>query len=399
MTGEIAAVRSMTAGGDGDHWRGLATRFGTPLLAFDAEQLAAQYRLLSACLPDVDIHYAIKALPEAAVIAELARLGSGFDVASAGEADLLREVGVPGRRAIHTHPVKTDAEIRAALRFGATTLVVDNVEELEKLVPYRRRVGVLVRMAYASGGALVDLSRKFGCAPEEVPLIVAAARRHGLHVKGLSFHVGSQCADSRAHVEAIGVAAQLMHMLSTEVPMSVLDIGGGFPVDYAGRTPVNLTAFCAPIARALAGLPRDWQLIAEPGRCLVAGAVTGVFSVIGRSVRGGRPWYFIDDGLYGAFSGQVFDGVRYPLQVLSDAPLAASVLAGPTCDSIDVVAEDVMLPRLEIGDLVIGHQMGAYTCATSTRFNLLRSARFVDVRADRAGDELAAGPAVPLRRA
>ncbi len=358
----------------------LATRFGTPLLAFDRRRLERAYQRLRRALPGVDLYYAVKALPEPAVIEALAALGAGFDVASAGEAELLQAARIPGWRTIHTHPVKKDAEIRSALRFGATTMVVDNIEELAKLAPYRSRIGVLLRVAFRAPDALVDLSRKFGCAPREVPSILDAARRMGVHVKGLSFHVGSQCRDPGTHVGAIEQAAEMMRAAPGDAPMSVLDIGGGFPVSY-GDGPADLNAFCAPIRAAVQRLPLDWQVIAEPGRALVAGAVTGIFAVTGRSFRDGQPWYFLDDGVYGSFSGQIFDHVRYPLQVLSDGPRRASMLAGPTCDSIDMVAENLQLPELAAGDLVIAHMMGAYTRATRTRFNLIPSARFVDIRA------------------
>jgi ornithine decarboxylase len=127
----------------------------------------------------------------------------------------------------------------------------------------------------------------------------------------------------------------------------------------------------------LSDLPDDWHLLAEPGRFLVASSVISITTVSGKSERNGICWYYLDDGVYGSYSGQVFDHARYPLQVLKTGNTRRSILAGPTCDSIDIIAEDVLLPELEIGDLVIGHQMGAYTAATKTRFNSLPDARFV----------------------
>jgi ornithine decarboxylase len=142
----------------------------------------------------------------------------------------------------------------------------------------------------------------------------------------------------------------------------------------------DLDAFFAPITEALVQLPDEINVIAEPGRFLVASAVTGVCSVSGRARRGDYQWYYLDDGIYGSYSGQLFDHVLYPLQILNDTgPRYASILAGPTCDSIDIVAEDVQLPLLEEGDLVVGHMMGAYTHATATRFNSLSGAKVVFV--------------------
>lgn len=378
LTGDIPAERTL--------FEALVARHGSPLLVFDPEVLRQQYRRLCEALPGVDLFYAVKAHPNEAIVRCLDRLGCGFDVASGGEMSLLLALRISGRRTIHTHPVKKDREIRDALRFGATTFVVDNVEELAKFVPYRGRVGLLLRVSFRAPGARVDLSRKFGCAPEEVADIVRAAGTMGVHVRGLSFHVGSQVSDAGKHVEAIERCRELMLGLNESLPspLATLDIGGGFPADYRLEG-LDLKGFCRPIRRALATLPDDWHVLAEPGRCLVAPAVKSVTTITGRSARSGLRWYFVDDGAYGSYSGQIFDHTVYPLQVFRDGPTTPSMIAGPTCDSIDMIAEHVALPDLQIGDLLIGHQMGAYTAATKTRFNSLPDAEFVVH--DSAGDD------------
>jgi hypothetical protein len=154
--------------------------------------------------PASTLYYALKAHPNEHIVRCLDRLGAGFDVASAGEMDMLLDLQVSGRRTIHTHPVKKDREIRDALRFGATTFVVDNLDELQKLLPYRGRVGVLLRVSFRASGARVDLSRKFGCSEDEVgPIDARRCRARPAHVRGLSFHVGSQVPSAAKHVEAI----------------------------------------------------------------------------------------------------------------------------------------------------------------------------------------------------
>jgi ornithine decarboxylase len=163
---------------------------------------------------------------------------------------------------------------------------------------------------------------------------------------------------------------------TADKPLSVLDIGGGFPADY-DLNGFDINGFCAPIRAALAELPSDWHLMAEPGRYLIAPAVTSVTTVAGKSHRNGFAWYYLDDGIYGSYSGQLFDHAIYPLQVFSGGEQSLSIIAGPTCDSIDVVAENILLPSLEIDDLIIGHQMGAYTAATKTRFNSLPDAKLI----------------------
>jgi ornithine decarboxylase len=358
--------------------RQLIAQHGSPLLVMDAERLRQQYRQLKAALPGVDLFYAVKALPDADAIRILTGQGAGLDLATAGEVDMARAAGVSPRRTIHTHPIKKDSEIKAALRFGTTTFVVDNWNELKKFRPYRNRVGLLLRVRFQSPDAVVDLSRKFGCDPQEAIELMRRAVREGIRIKGLSFHVGSQSGRSDTHVHAIETAVALINQAHREGlgHLKVLDIGGGFPVDYQHKA-IDIDAFCAPIRNALISVPSWVRVIAEPGRYLVAPVVTAVATVVGKAERDGRPWYYLDDGVYGSYSGQMFDHADYPVETFREGNERESVLAGPTCDSIDIVKDAITLPELEIGDLIVGRQMGAYTAATATDFNALPRARMV----------------------
>lgn len=352
---------------------------GSPLLILDCGVVREQYEKLCQALPGVEMHYAIKSLPNLAVLRTLKQAGAGFDIATSGEIELLRQVRANPRTTIHTHPIKKDRDIRDALRFGCTTFVVDNEAELAKFKPYGHRVGLLLRVCFRSGDAVVDLSKKFGCSLNEVASMRAAAAKLGLHVKGLSFHVGSQCGSSQAHVEAVRACNAMLRQppLLGQAPMSILDIGGGFPVDY-GKGKVDIKSFCKPVRAALRELPGHVQVIAEPGRFISAPAIMTVASVVGKAMRQERRWYYLDEGVYGSFSGQIYDHARYPLTPLQTrGPLFPSVLAGPTCDSIDVIAEEIGLPEMEVGDLIIGRMMGAYTVASATMFNSLPLTRII----------------------
>jgi ornithine decarboxylase len=364
---------------NGDVYRQLVREHGSPLLVMDADVVRTQYRTLQAALPGVQIYYAIKSLAHPAILLQLSQMDSGFDMASSGEIELIRQLHISARRTIHSHPIKRDSDIRDALRFGCTTFVVDNTDELLKFLPYKHRVGLLLRISFRSQAAVVDLSKKFGCAVEEAPAMLELASKLGIHIKGLCFHVGSQCADARRQVEAIHTCNTLMrayHDTGT-APMSVLDIGGGFPVAYGGDD-VDIDAYCAPIREALAALPPYVTALAEPGRYISGPAMICITRIIGKAIRDGLHWYYLDDGVYGSFSGQIFDHMRYPLEVFSDDDKRfPSVLAGPTCDSIDLIAEDIQLPALQIGDLIVGRMMGAYTAASATDFNMLKRAKFV----------------------
>jgi ornithine decarboxylase len=350
----------------------LVSRYGSPLFLIDAARLRAQYGRLAAALPGVQLYYAVKCLPHASVVATLRDAGASFDLATNGEVELVRRLGVEAERCIHTHPIKRDGDIRTALSFGVTHFVVDNPDELRKFVKFKNRAALLIRVAFRSADALCDLSRKFGCDPQAVPGLLALAAELRIKVDGLSFHAGSQAAGPGLHVEAIGVCREIMlSAAKCGHELCVLDIGGGFPVDYLqGNAPADIEEFCAPISQALRSIEPRVRIMAEPGRFIAAPAAIVVASVMGRAERDGRWWYYLDDGLYGSYSGQMYDHTQYPLQVLATpGPTYPSVLAGPTCDSVDVIRENIPLPRLCEGDLVVGRVMGAYTWASASDFN------------------------------
>ncbi len=357
--------------------RHLVARYGSPLLVIDVERVRRQFRRLAAALPGVDLHYALKPLPHFSVIEALRAEGAWFDLASSGEVALVRRLGVPAGRCIHTHPIKRDADIRTALEYGVETFVVDNPDELRKFVKFRNRAALLIRVSFRSPEAVCDLSRKFGCEPEAVRALLALAAELRLKVEGLSFHVGSQAGGANMHVQAIGVCGELMRSAGADGwALTTLDIGGGFPVDYLTQAP-PIEEFCRPIRAALDTLIADGpvRIIAEPGRYIAAPSAVAVASVMGRAQRAGKWWYYLDDGLYGSHSGRLYDHAAYPMQALvAPGELYPSVLAGPTCDSIDVIDENLELPRLEVGDLVLGRSMGAYTWASASEFNFFPKA-------------------------
>ncbi len=364
----------------------LVARFGSPLLVIDCNVIRRQYHALARALPGVDLHFALKPLPEKTVVEVLAREGSWFDLATDGEVDLVRAAGVPASRCIHTHPIKRDADIRHALDYGVTTFVVDNVDEIAKFVPYRDRARVLVRVAFSSREAIVDLSRKFGCEPGAALDLVALAAKSGIRTAGLSFHVGSQVARPDMYGHAIDTCGGIIAegRAAGLGPFEVLDIGGGFPIDYLETAP-SIGEFCAPIRAAIARLPEGLRVIAEPGRFICGPAGIALSTVMGRSLRYGRWWYYLDDGIYGTFSGQLYDQSRFPIEPVRKhkGPRLACVLSGPTCDSCDVIAEDLAMPELEIGEIMIARQVGAYASATATDFNFFPRARvlFANVEA------------------
>ncbi|MDN3379859.1 MULTISPECIES: type III PLP-dependent enzyme [unclassified Pseudoalteromonas] len=357
----------------------LVAQHGAPLMVLDCEAVRTQYRSLCNALPGVTLHFALKPLPHAAVVRTLLEEGACFDLATSGEVALVASQGVPSERTIHTHPIKRDADIRDALEYGCNVFVIDNINELEKFIAYKESVELLVRLSFRNADAFADLSKKFGCSPAMAIEIITYAKQLGIRIKGLSFHVGSQTASPTKYVSAIEACNLVIQRIAElGLPaLSTLDIGGGFPVPYS-KDVLLIDVFCAPINDALAKLPETVRVIAEPGRFIVASCVTSVASVMGQAVREDKPWYYLDDGIYGSFSGLIFDEAAYPIDSLKqEGERVESVLAGPTCDSIDVISEAIMLPKLNNGDLIISRMMGAYTLATATDFNFFKRAEVV----------------------
>lgn len=343
----------------------------TPSLVFDPEICLKQWNDLTAALPGVTLFYAVKSNPYPALLQTIASTGGCFDVATAAEIKMLEQVGVSPARMIHTHPIKTESEIDKAVASGVTTFVVDNVDELWKLIPHRHSIRVMLRLSFIAPDAPIDLSRKFGASQHDALNILDVANDSGIRVDGLCFHVGSQAATANTHADALGVCLDLCEQIKAEGLPEIerIDIGGGFPAHYIGES-VDLNAFCAPIRNVLQRVPDSMQILAEPGRVISAPSMALVCKVVGRAKRGDGWWFYLDDGVYGAQSGRLFDGMQYRMSVFtSGEDTSPCVFAGPTCDSIDELGRFPEFPVLNMNDIVVFHEMGAYTLASATQFN------------------------------
>ena len=290
-----------------EHAKKLAKRHGTPLLALSREVLVDNYRALQAGLPNVEIYYAIKANPHREALRLLRRAGSRFDVSSMEEIRLARQAGATPDHMLFTKPINKPEELRFAHAAGLEWFVVDNEAELAKIASCAPRANVLVRLRVSTKDAVVDLSYKFGAQSDDILGLLQAARRAKLRPRGLSFHVGSQCTNPFAYADALAHCRQLFNLAASKrIMLDTLDIGGGFPVSYV-ESVMPIERFCEPIAETIEKYFDQCRVIAEPGRFLVANAVWLITQVVGKSTRGGVPWYYLDDGLYGRFSGKVFD--------------------------------------------------------------------------------------------
>jgi len=368
----------------------LARKHGTPLFIVDHKVLRANYRQFKQYLPRVQAYYAVKANPDPAIVRTFYEEGASFDVASMPEFLIVHEniKDLPARerqawiwdKIIYANPVKTTEALEQLDQYKPL-VTYDNVEEIRKIRKHAPHAGLALRIKVPNTGSMVELSSKFGAAPGEAIDLIRAAFDAGLVVEGISFHVGSQCTNFENYVQALYLVAGIfMEAWGCGYDsVKILDIGGGFPAHYDK----NIKPFRQLAARLNSEFdrhfPKHIEILAEPGRFMVATAATLVAKVVGKAVRDGKPCYYINDGVYHTYSGVIFDHCKYPVKAFKKGPTAISAVYGPTCDALDTVSLAEELPDLELGDLVYSENIGAYSHASSTHFNGFPPAKVVHI--------------------
>jgi ornithine decarboxylase len=367
----------------------LAKEHGTPVVVIDHERIRKNYAEFKKHLPKVQAYYAVKANAEPAIVRTLYEAGASFDVASLPEFMLVYEniQHLPPKaqqdfiwdKIIYANPTKPKRTLEALDQYKPL-VTYDNRTELEKIQRYAPHAGVVLRLRVPNTGSMVELSSKFGCDPGQAVDLVEAAFSLGLVVEGLSFHVGSQCTNFLNFVQALDVSAAVMReSKSRGHEIKILDIGGGFPAPYDKHVkPFSLLArkINAEIDRLF---PPDIQILAEPGRFLVATAATAIASIIGKAVRDGKPCYYIDDSVYHTYSGIIFDHCQYHVKAFRPGKTEVCAVFGQTCDALDTISLSEELPEMEIEDLVYAENIGAYSNASATWFNGFPPAKVVHV--------------------
>ena len=350
----------------------VAPAAATPYLSLDVSTAVANARQLAAALPGTGIRYAVKANPEPRLLAALAAAGVGFDVASPAEVGLAVRAGGVAAELVYSNPVKRRADVAEAHARGVRLFVVDSPDEVRKVAEAAPGSSVLCRLVTSGSGSDWPLSRKYGCSTGEAIEILRTAAALGLDVAGTAFHVGSQQRDPAAWAAPIEASARVFRALRRDgIRPWLVDLGGGFPADHHGDHP-ELAAYGAAIRAALhASFGDDVpQTIVEPGRGLVGDAGTLVTSVIAVLRRGATRWVYLDAGVFTGLVETLEEAIRYRITTAADGgPTGPAVLAGPTCDSADVLYQDVPvdLPlALAEGDIVRLHSAGAYTSSYST---------------------------------
>jgi ornithine decarboxylase len=367
----------------------VVVRHGTPVVVIDHEVIRKNYASFCRHLPKVQAYYAVKANPAPEIVRTLYKAGASFDVASLPEFLLvhrnIERLSAKKRqdfiwdKIIYANPIKPKETLKALDRYKPL-LTYDNREELHKIKRYAPHAGLVLRLRVPNTGSVVELSSKFGCDTGEAVDLILEAFRTGLVVEGLSFHVGSQCTNFDNFVQALNMAAAVIREAGSRGhEIKILDIGGGFPVNYDSHVkPFRLLArkINAEIQRLFTpGI----EILAEPGRFLVATAATSVARIIGKAVRDGKTCYYIDDSVYHTFSGIVFDHCQYHLKAFRKGATEMCTVFGQTCDGMDTIAQSEQLPSLDIDDLLYSEDIGAYSNASSTWFNGFPPAKVVHV--------------------
>jgi len=368
----------------------LARENGTPIFIIDHEKIRENYREFKKFMPKIQVYFAVKANSNPDIVKTLLDMGSSFDVASMPEFMIVHQFikDLPPKerqdwiwdRIIYANTIKP-IETLEELNQYKPLVTFDNIEELKKIRAHAPQAGLVLRLRVPNTGSMVELSSKFGADPGEAVDLIAAAFDLGLVVEGLSFHVGSQCTNFENYVEALQISASIIAECESRLDkkIRILDIGGGFPVKYNPEVR-SIEELAVKLNAEIARLfPADMEILAEPGRFLVANACTLVAKVVGKAYRNGKPCYYINDGVYHTYSGQVFDHCTYPVLAFKEGPTQISAVFGPTCDAFDTITLSAELPELEIGDLVYSVNIGAYSHASSTYFNGFPPAKIVHI--------------------
>ena len=367
----------------------IAEKNGTPVFILDHEKIRENYKEFKEALPRVQAYYAVKANSNPEIVKTLYDLGASFDVASFPEFLIVYEniKKMPAKerqdfiwdKIIYANTIKQTETLQELDQYKPL-VTYDNIEELKKIVKYAPHAGLVLRIRVPNTGSMVELSSKFGAHPGEAVDLIIEAFKAGLVVEGISFHVGSQCNNFENYMQALQLSSSIMKEAESRGhKIKILDIGGGFPVRYNSKVKAFKTLARKLNAEIDRLFPKDIEILAEPGRFMVANAGTLVAKVIGKAVRDEKTCYYINDGVYHTFSGIIFDHCTYPLKAFKEGEKKVCAVFGPTCDALDTISVAEELPELEIGDLVYAENIGAYSIASSTYFNGFPPAKVVHI--------------------
>ncbi|MGB1403149.1 MAG: type III PLP-dependent enzyme [Porticoccaceae bacterium] len=347
---------------------GQTVDYDQPVLVMSRQRLRANARRFMAAMPRVRPHFAVKANPDKEILRIFKDEGTCFEIASIAELDAMVELGADMDTVFYSNPIKSPQSIKHATDHGVIWYCVDTHEEVEKIAMINPQAKLYLRIAVSNEGSSWPLAGKFGAGPAAVEAIIAAAKQFNMQICGVTFHVGSQCCNIDNWVAGIRAAKQLFAKLISHGFMPhLLNLGGGYPLQFNGDEPV-IEQIGEAINRELEDIPQSVQVMAEPGRYLVGSAGCLVSQIVGVATRDDARWVYLDTGVYGGLMELTMD---FPLSLVSErtGDLGLWTLAGPTCDSIDVMGRHQLPTNSAAGDFVYMPNLGAYCTTCACDFN------------------------------
>jgi len=368
----------------------LVKKHGSPLFIVDHEKIRENYRMFKQHLPRVQAYYAVKANSNQEIIKTLFNEGASFDVASYNEFmqvyEYLHTFEEKDKdfyvwdKIIFSNTIKDVDTLRKIKRYKPL-MTYDNRDELKKIREHCNTAGLVLRLRVPDTGSQVEMSSKFGAEPADAADLIQQAFDLGMVVEGLSFHVGSQCTNFDNYTAALDITAELLNDSRKKgFNLNVVDLGGGFPAPYDAQVP-HFAKLAEIIDSECSRLfPEDVQIVAEPGRFMVATAAKLVSEIIGKARRDGKIFYHINDGVYHTFSGVVYDHWIPNFHSFKEGETEVCAVVGPTCDSFDKISLSEQLPSdLDLGDYLYTENIGAYSVASSTKFNGFEGAKILHI--------------------
>jgi ornithine decarboxylase len=340
-----------------------------PYLLIDKEVVKEKVSTIGRNIRNSRVFYAVKANPDIEVLRFLNGLGAGFEIASEGELQILASLGVEPERIITSNPIKTLKFLEKAVPYGVRYFAYDSVAEVEKLARYAPGCNVYVRLSVPNEGSEWPLSKKFGVEPDEAADLLLYAKKKDLCPVGITFHVGSQCNNVYNWNSAIEKAKELWEIAEQNgIRFTMLNIGGGYPIHYT-KNVVDVETIEKKVDRAISKkFAKDIEIFIEPGRAVVGDAGVFVSTVIGKARRGDENWLYIDVGVFNGLMESI-GGIKYVYVVGSRNEPEKWTIAGPSCDSFDVIDREVLLPEPEVGNRILILSSGAYTISYASEFN------------------------------
>jgi ornithine decarboxylase len=341
----------------------------SPYLLVDREAIVEKASLIGKHIKNSRAFYAVKANPDRRLVEVLEACGIGFEIASEGELDMLIAMGIAPERIITSNTVKTPGFIEHAFDYGVRYFAFDSAAEVQKLAQYAPGSHGYVRLTVPNEGSEWPLSKKFGVELDDALGLLVMASESGLDPAGITFHVGSQCTNIYNWDSALGKARVLWDMATDRgIQLKLLNIGGGYPINYT-KCVVDIPTIEKRVDQIInENFPQNTEIFIEPGRGIVGDAGIFVSSVIGKAKRGDENWLYLDVGVFSGLMESV-GGIKYKYIVDSSNALKKWTVAGPTCDSFDVIDQAAEIPEPEVGDRLIILASGAYTTSYASVFN------------------------------